>query len=242
MILAMKEVNNGNLTLGSFVGLNAIIIQLSVPLNFLGTVYREIRQALVDLEAMFEIFSQKIEIKDKNNLSGDIEIKFTGLRDGEKLYEELLIGDNVTKTMHDHIMSANEEKLSHEKILYFIDKFNKLNLKVFGPSQAAAQLESSKIWAKNFMKRNDIPTAQFQIFDNAQKAIEYVKSIDFNVVVKADGLAAGKGVIICHNQSELDNALDMNDAFKVVSVCCIIGLVLEMNSRGLVIPDSVIEF
>ena len=67
MILAMKEVNNGNLTLGSFVGLNAIIIQLSVPLNFLGTVYREIRQALVDLEAMFEIFSQKIEIKDKNN-------------------------------------------------------------------------------------------------------------------------------------------------------------------------------
>ena len=67
MILAMKEVNNGNITLGSFVGLNAIIIQLSVPLNFLGTVYREIRQALVDLEAMFEIFSQKIEIKDKNN-------------------------------------------------------------------------------------------------------------------------------------------------------------------------------
>ena len=61
MILAMKEVNNGNLTLGSFVGLNAIILQLSVPLNFLGTVYREIRQALVDLEAMFEIFSQKIE-------------------------------------------------------------------------------------------------------------------------------------------------------------------------------------
>ena len=67
MILAMMEVNKGNLTLGSFVGLNAIIIQLSVPLNFLGTVYREIRQALVDLEAMFEIFGQKIEIKDKNN-------------------------------------------------------------------------------------------------------------------------------------------------------------------------------
>ncbi len=67
MILSMREVNSGNLTLGSFVGLNAIIIQLSVPLNFLGTVYREIRQALVDLEAMFKIFSQKIEIKDKNN-------------------------------------------------------------------------------------------------------------------------------------------------------------------------------
>ena len=69
------------------------------------------------------------EIKDKDNLSGDIEIKFTGLRDGEKLYEELLIGDNVSKTIHDHIMSANEEKLSHEKVLYFIDKFNKLDSK-----------------------------------------------------------------------------------------------------------------
>ena len=69
------------------------------------------------------------DIKDEDNPSGDIEIKFTGLRDGEKLYEELLIGDNVSKTIHDHIMSANEEKLPHEKILYFIDKFNKLNAK-----------------------------------------------------------------------------------------------------------------
>ena len=69
------------------------------------------------------------EIKDDDNLSGDIEIKFTGLRDGEKLYEELLIGDNVSKTIHDHIMSANEEKLSYEKILYFIDKIKELNSK-----------------------------------------------------------------------------------------------------------------
>ena len=69
------------------------------------------------------------EIKNDDNLSGDIEIKFTGLRDGEKLYEELLIGDNVSKTIHDHIMSANEEKLSHEKILYFIDKIKELNSK-----------------------------------------------------------------------------------------------------------------
>ena len=69
------------------------------------------------------------EIKDDSNPSGDIEIEFTGLRDGEKLYEELLIGDNVSKTIHDHIMSANEEKLSHEKILYFIDKIKELNSK-----------------------------------------------------------------------------------------------------------------
>ncbi|MDC0036250.1 phosphoribosylamine--glycine ligase [Nitrosopumilus sp.] len=89
-----------------------------------------------------------------------------------------------------------------------VDKFNKLNLKVFGPSQAAAQLESSKIWAKNFMRRNNIPTARFEIFDDAQKAIQYVKSIDFNVVVKADGLAAGKGVIVCNSNEDAISAIE----------------------------------
>ena len=88
-----------------------------------------------------------------------------------------------------------------------VDKFNELNLKVFGPLQAAAQLESSKIWAKNFMKRNNIPTAQFEIFDDPQKAEEYVKSIDYNVVVKADGLAAGKGVIVCNSDDEAISAI-----------------------------------
>ena len=88
-----------------------------------------------------------------------------------------------------------------------VDKFNKLNLKVFGPSQKAAQLESSKIWAKDFMKRNDIPTARFEIFDDAQKAQNYVKSIDYNVVVKADGLAAGKGVIVCNSNDEAISAI-----------------------------------
>ena len=88
-----------------------------------------------------------------------------------------------------------------------VDKFNKLNLKVFGPSQKAAQLESSKIWAKDFMKRNDIPTARFEIFDDAQKAQEYVKSLDYNVVVKADGLAAGKGVIVCNGDDEAISAI-----------------------------------
>ena len=65
MLLGMIGVNNGDLTLGEFVGLNAIVIQLSMPLNFLGTVYREIRQALVDLGAMFSLLNHPIEIKDK---------------------------------------------------------------------------------------------------------------------------------------------------------------------------------
>ncbi len=88
-----------------------------------------------------------------------------------------------------------------------VDKFNKKNLKIFGPAKDAAQLESSKIWAKNFMKRNDIPTARFEIFDDAQKAQDYVKTLDYNVVVKADGLAAGKGVIVCNSADEAISAI-----------------------------------
>jgi len=88
-----------------------------------------------------------------------------------------------------------------------VDKFNQLNLKVFGPSKEAAQLESSKIWAKNFMKRNNILTARFEIFDDPQKAEKYVKSLDYNVVVKADGLAAGKGVIVCNTLDEAISAI-----------------------------------
>jgi len=88
-----------------------------------------------------------------------------------------------------------------------VDKFNELNLKIFGPSQKAAQLESSKIWAKDFMKRNNIPTSRFEIFDDAQKAQDYVQSLDYNVVVKADGLAAGKGVIVCNSNEEAISAI-----------------------------------
>ena len=83
-----------------------------------------------------------------------------------------------------------------------VDRFNQMNLKIFGPSQKAAQLESSKIWAKNFMKRNNIQTARFEIFEDSKKAEEYVKSLDYNVVVKADGLASGKGVIVCNDTDE----------------------------------------
>jgi phosphoribosylamine--glycine ligase len=89
-----------------------------------------------------------------------------------------------------------------------VDKFNQMNLKIFGPSQNAAQLESSKIWAKEFMQRNNIPTAKFGIFDDPKKAEEYVKEADFNLVVKADGLAAGKGVIVCNSKKEAITAID----------------------------------
>ncbi len=92
--------------------------------------------------------------------------------------------------------------------LGIVDKFNEKNLKIFGPTKQAAQPESSKIWAKDFMKRNDIPTAKYEIFGDAKKAEEYVNSIGNEAVIKADGLAAGKGVIVCNSKEEAISAIE----------------------------------
>ncbi len=89
-----------------------------------------------------------------------------------------------------------------------VDVFAQKNLPIFGPTKKAAQLESSKIWAKQFMQRNNIPTAPFGIFDTAQDAKNYVSSLDYPVVIKADGLAAGKGVIVCSDSKEAIAAID----------------------------------
>ena len=90
-----------------------------------------------------------------------------------------------------------------------VNMFNERGLKIFGPTKEAAQLESSKIWAKQFLKRNNIPTATFEVFNDAVKAKEYVNRIEYNVVIKADGLAAGKGVIVCDSKNEAEKAIDM---------------------------------
>jgi len=92
--------------------------------------------------------------------------------------------------------------------LGIVDFFEEKNLKIFGPTKKAAQLESSKIWAKQFMKRNKIQTALFEIFDDPKKASDYVKSIKKQVVIKADGLAAGKGVIVCNSTEEALSAIN----------------------------------
>jgi len=90
-----------------------------------------------------------------------------------------------------------------------VDMFNEMGLKIFGPTKKAAQLESSKIWAKQFLKRNNIPTAAFEVFNDAVKAKEYVNQIEYNVVIKADGLASGKGVIVCDSKAEAEKSIDM---------------------------------
>ncbi len=90
-----------------------------------------------------------------------------------------------------------------------VDDFQKNNLKIFGPSKAAAQLESSKEFAKDFMRRHNIPTASYQTFTDLNKAKEYVKKNRVPIVIKADGLAAGKGVIIAENKPEAFKALEL---------------------------------
>jgi len=92
--------------------------------------------------------------------------------------------------------------------LGIVDEFTKKGLGIFGPTKSAAQLESSKVWAKNFMKRNDILTARFEVFDDPKKAIEFAKSVDYPLVVKADGLASGKGVIVCNDSAETIAAIN----------------------------------
>ena len=81
-----------------------------------------------------------------------------------------------------------------------VDRFSDAGLACFGPRAAAAQLEGSKAFCKDFMVRHGIPTAEYKAFSDLEPALNYVKSCKIPVVVKADGLAAGKGVVICDNR------------------------------------------
>ncbi|MGN1318669.1 MAG: phosphoribosylamine--glycine ligase [Lachnospirales bacterium] len=89
-----------------------------------------------------------------------------------------------------------------------VDKFEENGLKVFGPRKNAAIIEGSKAFSKELMKKYNIPTAEYETFDNYDKALEYVKNGSFPVVLKADGLALGKGVLICNTLEEAVDGLN----------------------------------
>ena len=89
-----------------------------------------------------------------------------------------------------------------------VDDFRAAGLPIFGPTRAAAQLESSKDFAKAFMRRHGIPTADYQTFENAEEAHEYVRRKGVPIVIKADGLAAGKGVVVAMNRDEAHDAIN----------------------------------
>ena len=94
-----------------------------------------------------------------------------------------------------------------------VDLFRERGLRIFGPTQAAAQLESSKAFAKAFMKRHHIPTAAYEVFSDAAAAHAYVTERGAPIVIKADGLAAGKGVVVAATLDEAHQAIDwmLND-------------------------------
>lgn len=88
-----------------------------------------------------------------------------------------------------------------------VDVFRREGHAIFGPTQKAAQLEGSKVFTKNLLREFEIPTAPYKVFSNPMAAKEYLMRCDFPVVIKAEGLAAGKGVVICHTELQAFDAV-----------------------------------
>jgi phosphoribosylamine--glycine ligase len=119
------------------------------------------------------------------------------------------LADFVVQNQIDLTVVGPEEPLVKGIVDYWEN--NKLVLEgnlIFGPSQQAASLEGSKAFAKNFMKRHNIPTADFETFLEPEKALDYVKSEGAPIVVKASGLAAGKGALVCQTLEQAVNAVE----------------------------------
>jgi phosphoribosylamine--glycine ligase len=129
--------------------------------------------------------------------------------------------EKLTNITIDHTDFDSIEKFCHEQKIYLViigpeqplvngltDFLVSKNINVFGPSKAAAQLEGSKTFSKDFFKKYGIPTANYASFNNFDSASHHLDQIKYPTVVKADGLAAGKGVIICENKAEAINALE----------------------------------
>lgn len=116
-----------------------------------------------------------------------------------------------------------------------VDEFRKHGLRIFGPSQEAAQLESSKAFSKAFMQRHAIPTAEFETFSDPALAHAYIDQQGAPIVVKADGLAAGKGVVVAQTLAEAHEAVD----FMLVDDT--LGVSHNAGEDGLAVPRVVIE-
>lgn len=98
-----------------------------------------------------------------------------------------------------------------------VDDFKAAGLKIFGPARDAAQLEGSKAFSKDFMKKYGVKTAYYEVFEDKNSALEYLKKCEYPSVIKADGLAAGKGVVICNNYEEAEKTIEefmVQDIFK----------------------------
>lgn len=159
-------------------------------------------------------------------LSKNSKIKKIYIAPGNAGSEMLEKAENVIleNDIHAYVRFAKENEIDltfvgSEELLVkgIVDEFKKNDLKIFGPNKNAAILEGSKAYSKNFMKKYGIKTAIYEIFDNVEKAINFLKEYkEFPVVIKASGLAAGKGVIIAQNLDEAIKAVEdimVNDKF-----------------------------
>ena len=124
--------------------------------------------------------------------------------------------ENVKISTIDEILNfAKKESIdltivgSEEMLVYgIVDKFEENGLKIFGPNKQAAILEGSKAYAKDFMKKYGVKTAEYELFTDYNKANEYLNKCSYPIVIKASGLALGKGVLICQDKEEAKNALE----------------------------------
>jgi phosphoribosylamine--glycine ligase len=145
------------------------------------------------------------------------------------LAEPVMVDSNSVEALADW---AEENKIDIAVVgsevylsLGITDAFSRRGVAMFGPSYQAARLESSKVFAKRFMTKYRIPTARFEVFDQLTDAMDYIQAVNSPLVIKADGLAAGKGVIVTDTIAEAQTAVDQimgqrlyGDAGKVVLV------------------------
>ena len=128
----------------------------------------------------------------------------------ENIKEDILNFDALYKIIKDQNVDIVIVGPEQPLVEGLVDYLNKKKIRVFGPNKFASQLEGSKGFMKNLCKKNNIPTANFGIFDNFDDASSFIKKNKTPIVVKADGLAAGKGVSVCLSSEEaLKNTKDI---------------------------------
>ena len=113
------------------------------------------------------------------------------------------IAEYAANEKMDYVVVAPDDPLC----MGLVDRLGERGISAFGPDRNAARIEGSKVFAKELMRRYGIPTARYEAFDEIEKALSYVRTAKCPVVVKADGLALGKGVLICQSNAEAENAV-----------------------------------
>lgn len=117
--------------------------------------------------------------------------------------------DKIVKFAKEHAIDFAVVAPDDPLALGCVDRLHEIGIPCFGPDAKAAQIEASKVFAKNLMKKYHIPTAEYEVFDTQEKALEYLSQKEFPIVIKADGLALGKGVLIVKNEIEAQDAVKM---------------------------------